>query len=72
MKTNIFDAEEMLEYAETERAKERAKIMLMSMELARELDSLIINNFVLELAERVNKNDWPALHMDKFNGAKKW
>jgi hypothetical protein len=55
MKTNIFDAEEMLEYAETERAKERAKIMLMARELARESDSLIINNFVLELAERVSK-----------------
>jgi hypothetical protein len=55
MKTNIFDAEEMLEYAETERAKERARIMLMARELARELDSLIINNFVLELAERVSK-----------------
>jgi hypothetical protein len=56
MKTNIFDAEEMLEFAETERAKERAKIMLMAMELARELDSLIINNFVLELAERISKH----------------
>jgi len=55
MKTNIFDAEEMLEFAETERAKERAKIMLTARELARELDSLIVNNFVLELAERVSK-----------------
>jgi len=56
MKTNVFDAAEMLEFAETERAKERAKIMIMAHELALEMDSLVVNNFVLELAEKVSRS----------------
>jgi len=44
-----FNDEELREFADNERMKERARIMLLARELAKELDSLIVNNFLLEL-----------------------
>jgi len=51
-----FNDEELREFADNERMKERARIMVLARELAKELDSLIVNNFLLELGDRINGN----------------
>ena len=51
---NKFNHDELTEFARSEREKERNQIMSTIEELAKHHDSLIINNFVLEIKEWLN------------------
>jgi hypothetical protein len=53
LKTKNFNAEDLLEFAQAERMKERNRIIRIMKEAALDVDSLIVGNFVKEIEFRI-------------------